>query len=253
MLTASVGPAVGRAYVPRRGMGTVYASPTGGSLMTVILDRGGHRVAIQRSNIHWRKIRRTEGSADMVNLTPKQEMHLRNVRTAAEARRNAKAGAAARAREIVAQEMAEYDKRLDIEVRMAFDAGAPKSQIGDAMGTTNMGTVRDSLNRTDSIAEALRADRPSDDRFAWNAETGVLNVTLSGDDLTAACAAEGWPVEEAMKHGLASAEFTVQSGVLVPASGDFLIEHGRRHPVTVWGLAHEAEIGAWMRGEAKAA
>lgn len=51
-----MGPAVGRAYVPHRGMGTVFADGTAGAkCLTVQLDRTGARLFISRERIQWRR------------------------------------------------------------------------------------------------------------------------------------------------------------------------------------------------------
>ena len=49
------GPAVGRAHVPHKGMGTVFADSPESKSLTVVLDKTGERVFIRRDRIEWRK------------------------------------------------------------------------------------------------------------------------------------------------------------------------------------------------------
>lgn len=185
----------------------------------------------------------------MTRLTPKQEMHVKNVQIASDAYKRAKAHAIERARRIAMQEISDYQAKLDLEVRLAFEAGVSKRRIGEeGMGTSAGKTVLDSLARTEESAEAIVTSfDPLADRYSLNDERTVLTVTLDGPEFDQACRDEEWAPEEARSLGFHEAFFTVDGGVLTPASSDFMPEHGRRHPVVVWVLHNDAEALTWLR------
>jgi len=50
---ASLGEAIGRAYVASRGRGTVFAGEPDSPLLTIQIDRTGERLARRRESITW--------------------------------------------------------------------------------------------------------------------------------------------------------------------------------------------------------
>lgn len=88
-----------------------------------------------------------------MNLTPKQDMHLANVKRADKAWRNAKSEAASRAQILAAEEIDAYASVRDREVRLALEAGVPKLRIGQyGLGTKSPSAVSESLARTERLA-----------------------------------------------------------------------------------------------------
>lgn len=117
-----------------------------------------------------------------MNLSTIQRAHFARVRTTRDALREAKLHAKERARAIVEEEVLVYRAALDHEIRLAFNAGVPKMQIGRAMGTTDLATVRASLQRTSGLASTTEAESIPD-RFAWaNDERTEILVTMYGED-----------------------------------------------------------------------
>jgi hypothetical protein len=87
-----------------------------------------------------------------MKLNLAQAAHVARVRAADFAWRNARFGAAARAKIVAEKEVAGFLAARDLEVRLAFEAGVPKSQIGkDGLSTTSPVTLEESLARTEKV------------------------------------------------------------------------------------------------------
>jgi hypothetical protein len=99
-------------------------------------------------------------------------------------------------RELEAQELA-----TALEIRAAWEAGVPKSHIGkDAMDTTDPGTPRAWLEKTDALQAARSATTPW---FAWT-PTGTVAVRIPKWE-TAAVGATDYP--------------EILEGIVAPAAG----------------------------------
>jgi hypothetical protein len=152
----------------------------------------------------------------------------------------------------LARRISKEQMALDLSIRLAFEAGASKAAIGRAMGTTDPGAPRRSLDRTEALSSSLAEPScPSDERFKLLDDSKIL-VTLSGTPLEQACEAEGWTVGEAKSLSLDSMVvkfLTGQQGnnyIGFDTSQDWMPDYGRRHPVAAWvGRSGEAEILAW--------
>lgn len=117
-----------------------------------------------------------------MKLSTIQQAHFARVKATNDALRESKLHAKERARAIVEEEVLSHRAAVDHEVRLAFNAGVPKSRIGQAMGTTDPGTVTASLKRTSALASTVEAENIPD-RFAWaNDEHTEILVTMHGDD-----------------------------------------------------------------------
>lgn len=192
----------------------------------------------------------------MTKLNPAQEMHLRNVKSAAVAYKNAKVGAIARAKIAADEEVENYRARMDYEVRLAFDAGVPKKQIREiGLGTSAPITLVESLSRTVTVGGSVgvKETDPHASRYSWERVRGSLTVTLDGAELDAAADAQDWTAPDAIAAGVDRAEFTVniradRSRYVSALTDDYLPEHERRHPVVAWAQApeNEAEMLAWF-------
>lgn len=215
-----------------------------------------------------------KGAPVLLNHT--QQMHVRNVRAANKAWRVAKTEALARAKKLAAEEIAAYQHQMDLEVRLAFEAGVPKSQIGkEGMLTSAPKTVLDSLARTAGLATATaaplqtRQTDPLADRYqattpADPTQPQTLTVTLDADTLEAAMIAVrvdhsaraavardfGGPTKFAVdRDDFGGRRFTPEPIEGVDPSG-FIFALGERHPVWAWMQQSEnrAEAAAWMAG-----
>lgn len=195
-----------------------------------------------------------------MNLTPKQELHLRHVKAANTAYREAKRDAMTRARILAAQEVADYQLAMDREVRLAMEAGVPNNQIyRSGLGTSNSNTFHESLARTASAQNGPLARRDADPltgRYLYDETAGQLTVTLTGEAFDSAARELDWDAAQAIAEGLNSAVFDVSAGqlsptatgLLLPNNADWLPEFGNRHPVIVWMSVplHAAEALAWL-------
>jgi hypothetical protein len=192
-----------------------------------------------------------------MKLTPKQEMHLRNVKAANLAWRAVKRDALTRARVIVEREVADHQLAMDREVRLAHEAGVPGTQIyRHGMGTTNAQPFYASLGRTaPSETRASIATDPLAGRYRWNAASEMLTITLAGRDLSDALDELDWDVSEAKAKelGLDGAEFIVReradgSRYLTTNTVLWMPEYGNSHPVVFWATTHpgiEEEALGW--------
>ncbi|MET4703066.1 hypothetical protein [Frigoribacterium sp. UYMn621] len=192
-----------------------------------------------------------------MKISPKQELHIRNVRAAAIAWRTAKADALMRARQLAEREVADYLLAMDREVRLANDAGVPSSRIyREGLGTKNPHSFYESMKRTAHTDEgplARRENDPNAGRYAWN-EQKRLVVTLTGSAWDSATDELDWDAGQALEAGLNMAVFDWDGSTLVPSIApeipdnlDWLQRFGNRHPVIVWmQLATNAEEAlAW--------
>lgn len=208
-----------------------------------------------------------------MKLSAAQAALVQRTKQADAAWRDGKASAHARAKEIAAQEVSSLLATRDYAVRVAFEAGVPKKQIGElGLGTTSPNTVVESLARTEDTAAAiveLHSD-PLAFRYAFkpatDAAAGILTVSLDPTRSEANAAAWAWAMEEgnwkapaavaATHPALTSAAFAPgQFGGLVPITEGWLPEHLNRHPVIVWMEQDEnkAEAAAWLATQHRAA
>jgi hypothetical protein len=175
-----------------------------------------------------------------MKLTPKQEMHLRNVKAANLAWRAVKRDALTRARVIVEREVADHQLAMDRH----------------GMGTTNAQPFYASLGRTaPSETRASIATDPLAGRYRWNAASEMLTITLAGRDLSDALDELDWDVSEAKAKelGLDGAEFIVReradgSRYLTTNTVLWMPEYGNSHPVVFWATTHpgiEEEALGW--------
>lgn len=86
---------------------------------------------------------------------------------------------------IMAELMSDLENRLesyvndrDIAVKLADEAGVPRTQIGKAMGTTNYRTVQDILERAGSLPST--AESFSADTWTLTKEPEGWRITLKG-------------------------------------------------------------------------
>lgn len=92
------------------------------------------------------------------------------------------------ARETISLELAnELERRLeshleerDIAVRLADEAGVPRTQIGKAMGTTNYRTVQDILERSSSITVTGTAPAAPSEEWKVTRTNSGWSLTLFG-------------------------------------------------------------------------
>lgn len=70
-----------------------------------------------------------------------------------------------------------YVNDRDIAVRLADEAGVPRTQIGKAMGTTNYRTVQDILERAGGLSVA--SEQVSGDNWTVTAEQEGWRLTIS--------------------------------------------------------------------------
>lgn len=186
-----------------------------------------------------------------MNLNTQQEMHLRNTSKANLAERTAKAEIDAWAAREKARRLDEYRNETDRHVRLAYNSGVPKSQIGrEGLHTKHPNAVYASLERTAHLAGLTLAPVESDPYagvYEWDGST--LTITPNADDLAATAKALDWDAATiAADPALRCAAFTVPGGRLDAVGGDFLVEHGNRHPVVVWAYRaeNEADALAWL-------
>jgi len=85
---------------------------------------------------------------------------------------------------IMAELMTDLETRLesyvndrDIAVKLADEAGVPRTQIGKAMGTTNYRTVQDILERAGGLSVA--SEQVSGDNWTVTAEQEGWRLTIS--------------------------------------------------------------------------
>ena len=94
----------------------------------------------------------------MALLTADQETHLKMVRAANMAWREAKTFARARAKVLAEKEVASFLVTMDTAVRNAFDAGVPKRQIQmKGLGTSDPSATTESLARSVALVAVLKA------------------------------------------------------------------------------------------------
>jgi hypothetical protein len=193
-----------------------------------------------------------------VILDTKKQMHLNNVRKANKAYREAKIGARALVKKRVEEELATYRSAMDMEVRLAVEAGVPKSVIAqEGMLTTNVRDVYTSLERTqhahDALAEELERD-PLAGRYEIDYD-GSLVVTLTGQTFQEAAEAYAdheWSQTAAEADGVNSARFAIAERVdgstYLDAITPISIERGGLHPVVMWmsQAQNEAEALGWL-------
>jgi hypothetical protein len=173
-----------------------------------------------------------------------QQLHLRNVHTTNTAYRNAKRDALLRAKEIAAEEIAGYLNARNLEVRLAYEAGIPKSQIGrEGMGTSDPKTVEDALNATQrSVDVELESAPLSGPSFTRN-DDRTITLTLHGQAFEAACREFGWDSGKAPNSWALDAE-----GYPI-AETDFIPEIGKRHPVGAWAVRNIGVARDWARDQ----
>ena len=190
-----------------------------------------------------------------MKLTTKQAAHLKRVKTTNTEWRIAKADSAARARLIAEQEVEAFRNAMDHEVRAAFEAGVPKSQIrAFGLGTTNIAALVESLERTAPAAAAL-ADKLVTDPLAHRysmAEPNILTVTLAGRELAEAVRDAEWSGEMPSTADFQVLERDDGSPYLkaITKAHDALFN---AHPIVAWGRAHGTEALAWLAAREVAA
>ena len=189
-------------------------------------------------------------------LTSQHETHLRMVKTANAAWREAKAFAKARAKILAEKEVASFLYSMDLAVRRAHDAGVPNVQIREqGLGTTSPASVLDSLARSEGMAGQIDGAAPDAvERFTLRPQPDwplvkIITVTLAG---------AGW---EAFKkagagrfrgnaHNLNEGEYYWKDQELNgPVDGEDRTTANRwDNPVTAWLRSEigSSELEAWL-------
>jgi hypothetical protein len=189
-----------------------------------------------------------------VKLTPKQEMHLRNIKASDGAWRTAKRDAMVRAQIVAAQEDAQYLFARDREVRLGVDAGIPKLQIRRVgLGTSDSRTLEDSLHRTAGLASTLEvsevATDPRWEPYGYVQETDTLSVHLDAERLSGAFSAMEVvlpPGDAVERLSLSRALFSINtrddgSRYIASLTERWIPQLMAEHPVVNWMDSHEAE------------
>lgn len=96
---------------------------------------------------------------------------------------------------VMAELMSELDERMssflddrDVAVRLADEAGVPRTQIGKAMGTTNYRTVQDILERAGSLSVAKQNVTGNGWQVVTESEGWRLVLKDFGDNLVSGSA-----------------------------------------------------------------
>lgn len=164
-------------------------------------------------------------------------LHLRNVFTADQALRIAKASIKAQAKDWAAEKLRGYQAAVDHEVRMADNQGVPRQQILHAgLSTTAWETLYKSLERTEASAAALagvlEAEPVSGPQFERNSN-GTITLTLLGDVFEKSAAEHQWRSDDSALDGLHVWELDSE-GLSLSKESDFMPEFAKRHPVGAW-------------------
>jgi len=88
---------------------------------------------------------------------------LDGVRYAEKALRDAKRTMEEEFRRSIEERLGQLIEARNVAVRLADEAGVPRTQIGRAMGTTNYRTVQDILEGVQSTKRAVETDSPNQD------------------------------------------------------------------------------------------
>lgn len=89
----------------------------------------------------------------------------------------------ARLREQMREELANLQTQIDIAVRYAIDSGETKAAVMRALGTKDYNTVKQSLDRTQGVAEVVGADPLADVYSVRQTEDGdrlIVNYVNHG-------------------------------------------------------------------------
>lgn len=82
-------------------------------------------------------------------------------------------------KQLLAQRLSAIRHERDMAVRLACDAGVPKTQVGKAIGTSNYKTVQDILANTESVLSVASATISGKVSVVLDSD-GVYRVTLNG-------------------------------------------------------------------------
>lgn len=159
--------------------------------------------------------------------------------------------------------------KRDRLIRACVEAGIPKRQVGiSGLGSSSPSTILESLARS-AVAGAVPTATvkatvspvsgkhdpfgPDPERFTPSlADAAWFSVELFDRELSVACKAAGWSMEDATANGLNSAVFYLSKApngnVFVSAvTTDFMPEYGLRHPVVQWSrtAGNATECLAW--------
>jgi hypothetical protein len=112
----------------------------------------------------------------MTKLTPYAQSALNKVREKHSAYRIARETIMAELDAILEQRLESYVAERDVAVRLADEAGVPRTQIGKSMGTTNYRTVQDILERAGYLPVSSTSDPSGDSWKLLQDGTGWLLV-----------------------------------------------------------------------------
>lgn len=112
----------------------------------------------------------------MTKLTPYAQSALNKVREKHSSYRIARETIMAELNEILEQRLESYVAERDVAVKLADDAGVPRTQIGKAMGTTNYRTVQDILERAGSLPVTSVSDSSGESWKLLQDATGWLLI-----------------------------------------------------------------------------
>lgn len=139
----------------------------------------------------------------MTKLSPHAQSALNRVREKHSAYRIARETISAELATELENRLESYVNDRDVAVRLADEAGVPRTQIGRAMGTTNYRTVQDILERAMSLS--------------------VSATKVSGENWSVTSEPDGWrlAINDFGAGGVSgSAVVLVDDGDLVYVSGD---------------------------------
>lgn len=130
----------------------------------------------------------------MTRLTPKAEQALQNLRERHKEYRDRKAVIEAEVRELLEERLRAIRVERDTAVRLAAEAGVPRTRLGEAIGTSNYKTIQDILASTEG--QVTKSDNGwslvqiSPDRFTLQVQSlgvgrvsGSAEVTISNGEL----------------------------------------------------------------------
>lgn len=183
----------------------------------------------------------------MTKLTELGGIHLRSVYTADQAMKAARASIRAWAREQCAERVRSYQAAVDHEIRLAIDAGVPRSQILEAgLSTKSWSTLYESLARTAAVSSTIDGHKEgpqlSGPQFLRN-DDGTIALLLLGEAFDKSEREHGWRAGEATSKGLTTWQLD-KEGYSIAAS-DFLPDLGRRHPVGAWAMQNLRITREW--------
>lgn len=177
-----------------------------------------------------------------MRLTPTQEMHVRNVAAADSAWRSAKVSAYVEAKRIADESVAAHLAKRNALVRIAFEAGVPRQQLGKlGLHTSAPITLTQALERTEGIkvvADAIETD-PLAGRYRLDNQNeapgdgSMLTVALSAEDVRSSTA----PAPERFELRMRATD-----GVFIP----FPEAGHETSPVIRWLDAHREELNEWL-------